>query len=130
MRKVDAIEIQPNQQITLKPDGYHLMLMNLKEPLTVGKDLKITLDFEKAPDVTVPVWITSPTDTGMPSMNGAAAPVPSETAPAPTTSAPDEPMPMEGTMDGMHHDSAPETPAAPTPAPSTDAPAADEQPAQ
>lgn len=62
MRKVDAIDVPAGQQVTLKADGYHLMLTGLSQPLTQGETFNVTLDFEKAPDVTVPVTIVAPGD--------------------------------------------------------------------
>lgn len=41
----------------LEPGGYHLMLMGLREDLTDGKTYELTLHFEKAGDVTVPVSV-------------------------------------------------------------------------
>lgn len=59
MTKVDAIEIPAGQQITLEPNGYHIMLMGLSAPLAEGTPFDITLDFETAPDVTLPVTVTA-----------------------------------------------------------------------
>ncbi|PZQ46729.1 MAG: hypothetical protein DI551_04560 [Micavibrio aeruginosavorus] len=66
MRKVDAIEIPAGQQVSLKADGYHIMLIGLSEPLTAGIPFNVTLDFESAPDVTIPVTVTSPVGSAAP----------------------------------------------------------------
>lgn len=60
MTKVDAIEIQPGQQVNLEPTGYHIMLTGLTAPLVAGTPFDITLDFENAADVTLPVTVTAP----------------------------------------------------------------------
>lgn len=57
MRKVDGIEIIAGGQAELKADGNHIMLMNLSAPLVEGSSFDITLDFEKASDVVVPVRV-------------------------------------------------------------------------
>ena len=44
----NGLEIAPGQTIELKPGGYHLMIMGLKEGVKEGALLKGTLIFEKA----------------------------------------------------------------------------------
>ena len=54
MRPVAAgIEIKPGQTVELKPGGYHVMFVGLKKPFEQGKQIKATLKFEKAGDVSV-----------------------------------------------------------------------------
>lgn len=53
MRRIDGLEIKPGQSVELKPGGYHLMFMELKDALTAGQTLKGTLVFEKAGTVQV-----------------------------------------------------------------------------
>ena len=48
-----GIEIKPGQTVKLEPGGYHVMFMELKEPLKQGEVLKGELKFEKAG--TVPI---------------------------------------------------------------------------
>jgi len=48
-----GLEIKPGQAVKLEPGGYHVMFMELKEPLKQGEVLKGKLTFEKAG--TVPV---------------------------------------------------------------------------
>lgn len=55
MRKVDRIDVPAAGKAELKPSGYHLMLMELKEPLVAGETLKIELTFDKAGKMTVDV---------------------------------------------------------------------------
>jgi copper(I)-binding protein len=44
----NGLEIKPGETVELKPGGYHLMFMDLKQPLKQGDALKATLKFEKA----------------------------------------------------------------------------------
>jgi periplasmic copper chaperone A len=54
MRPVEGgLEILPGQTITLKPGGFHMMLLNLKHPLEAGGTMKATLKFEHAGTVDV-----------------------------------------------------------------------------
>ena len=53
MRRVDALHIKGGQSVVLKPGGYHVMLLDLKQPLKEGDLLKFTLSFEKAGDIEV-----------------------------------------------------------------------------
>lgn len=52
-----GLEIPAGKSVKLSPGGYHLMLMNIAEPLKQGQVNKLTLKFEKsgAVDVEVPV---------------------------------------------------------------------------
>ncbi|PSV55010.1 copper chaperone PCu(A)C [Photobacterium sp. GB-1] len=43
MRKVDALEVPANGSVELKPKGYHLMFMGVKEALKPGQEIKVTL---------------------------------------------------------------------------------------
>jgi copper(I)-binding protein len=43
-----GVEIKPGETVELKSGGYHLMFMDLKQPLKQGDTLKATLEFEKA----------------------------------------------------------------------------------
>jgi hypothetical protein len=54
MRPVKGgLEIKPGDTVTLKPSGFHVMLMDLKNPLEQGKTVGVTLQFEKAGTVKV-----------------------------------------------------------------------------
>jgi copper(I)-binding protein len=48
MTPVDGIEIAPGERVTLAPGGLHIMFIGLKEPLTAGGMMAMTLTFEKA----------------------------------------------------------------------------------
>ena len=54
MRPLAAgLEIKPGETVEFKPGSYHIMFMNLKEPLEKGQRIKGTLTFEKAGPVDV-----------------------------------------------------------------------------
>jgi len=46
MRAVPRIDIPAGRTVELKPGGYHLMLIDIREPMTVGRKVPITLVFE------------------------------------------------------------------------------------
>ena len=49
----DGLEIKPGQTIELKPGGYHLMLMGLREGLKQGASVKGSLIFQRAGTVEI-----------------------------------------------------------------------------
>jgi len=54
MRQLEnGIEIKPGETVELKPSGLHVMLMDLRQPLAKGAEIKGTLRFEKAGSVDV-----------------------------------------------------------------------------
>lgn len=54
MRPVEGgLTIDPGKTVKLSPNGYHLMIMDLKSPLKQGEKLPLTLEFEKAGKVAV-----------------------------------------------------------------------------
>ncbi len=48
-----GIEVKPGQSVMLKPGGYHVMFMELKQGLKAGEKVKGTLVFEKAGKIDV-----------------------------------------------------------------------------
>ncbi len=54
MRPVEGgLEIKPGETVTLKPGGFHMMLVDLKHPLEQGQNVKATLKFDHAGTVDV-----------------------------------------------------------------------------
>ena len=54
MRPVEGgLTIDPGKTVKLAPNGYHLMIMDLKSPLKQGEKVPVTLEFEKAGKVAV-----------------------------------------------------------------------------
>jgi len=48
MRAVPSLALPAGQAVELKPGGYHLMLMDLKQPIAAGGVIPLTLSFEDA----------------------------------------------------------------------------------
>jgi copper(I)-binding protein len=46
MRAIPRLELPANQAVELKPGGYHVMLMDLKQPLKKGDVVPITLSVQ------------------------------------------------------------------------------------
>ncbi len=57
MRPVKAIEVAPGETVILKPGGYHIMLMGLRQPLEVDDHFDLTLQFEGHDPVPVVVHV-------------------------------------------------------------------------
>ena len=57
MRAIPGIDIKAGSKVDLKPGGYHIMLMELKQPLKNGDRFPLTLTFEKAGKIEVSVWV-------------------------------------------------------------------------
>ena len=51
MRAVTAVDLPAGKTVELKPGGYHVMLMDLKQPLKEGESIPLTLVFEDAAKV-------------------------------------------------------------------------------
>ena len=60
MRSVQALPLEPGKPVKMQPGGYHIMLMDLKQPLEQGESFPITLTFEHAAPVTVQVPVMAP----------------------------------------------------------------------
>ena len=73
MRPVEGgLEIKPGETVTLKPSGFHVMLVNLKHPLEQGKTVKATLKFDTAGtiDVDYPIAAIGAAAPGVPAGGG------------------------------------------------------------
>lgn len=53
MQQVDGITVPANGKVELKPQGFHLMLLNLTKPIKDGDAVKINLKFNDSSIVTV-----------------------------------------------------------------------------
>jgi periplasmic copper chaperone A len=49
----DGLEVPAGGKVELKPGGFHLMFMDMKEAFKKGGNVSVTLKFEKAGEVTV-----------------------------------------------------------------------------
>ena len=60
MRHVDALDLPAGQSIVLQPGGYHLMLLDLKQPLKAGDKVPLTLEIEDAHKVRSKITVDAP----------------------------------------------------------------------
>lgn len=58
----DGLVIPAGQAVELKPGGYHIMLMDLSEPLAEGDEIRISLNFERAGTVELQVPVGAPSE--------------------------------------------------------------------
>lgn len=62
----DGLTIKPGETVELKPGGFHMMFMDIKQPLKQGDTLKATLTFEKAGTLDVSFNVNAIGATGEP----------------------------------------------------------------
>jgi len=60
MRAVDSIAVKAGGQAELKPGSYHVMLIDLKEPLKEGDSVPISLTFDDGSAFTVQAPVRKP----------------------------------------------------------------------
>jgi copper(I)-binding protein len=60
MSYLKAIDIPANKPVSLNPNGLHVWLAGLKQPLKAGESFPLTLTFEKAGRRQVSVSVTKP----------------------------------------------------------------------
>lgn len=56
----DGLPLPAGETVTLAPGGYHVMFMDLAGPLVEGEALEVTLTFERAGTITVPLAVGAP----------------------------------------------------------------------
>ena len=66
MRAVPGLDLPAGKTVELKPGGYHLMLMDLKQPLAKGASVPVTLRFEDAKGKTSTLDLKLPVGTAAP----------------------------------------------------------------
>lgn len=72
MHEVSGIELAPSAKVTMTPgNGYHIMLLELKQPLKAGDKLPLGLSFEKAGKIEVIAEVESIRSSGTKGMKGA-----------------------------------------------------------
>ena len=70
MRAVPALDLPAGQTVEFKPGGYHVMLMELKQPLTQGSKVPLTLYFKNAQGTESQLELTVPVATAAPGKQG------------------------------------------------------------
>jgi copper(I)-binding protein len=66
MRALPGLDLPAGKAVELKPGGYHLMLMDLKQPLAKGADVPVTLRFKDAKGVESKLELKLPAGTTAP----------------------------------------------------------------
>ena len=66
MRAVPALDLPAGTAVELKPGGYHIMLMDLKQPLLKNSKVPLTLLFKDAKGVQSKVALTLPVTNAAP----------------------------------------------------------------
>ena len=57
MREVGEIALPAGETVPLEPGGYHVMLLDLPQPLEMGQTFDVVLQFETAGEVTIEVEV-------------------------------------------------------------------------
>ena len=60
MRMLDTLDLIADKPTELSPGGFHLMLFDLKKPLTAGKEAHFTLHFKNKAGQEKTISVTSP----------------------------------------------------------------------
>ncbi|GEO42951.1 hypothetical protein SAE02_70990 [Skermanella aerolata] len=60
MSEASPLNVPPGGALEMKPGGTHIMLMDLKSGLKLGQQFPLTITFEKAGKVEVPVKVGKP----------------------------------------------------------------------
>ena len=60
MRPAGPIDVPAGETVTLQPGGLHVMLIDLRHDLVAGERLAVTLQFERAGELTVEAEIRAP----------------------------------------------------------------------
>ena len=59
---VDVIPVYADKEFVFIPDGYHVMLVGLKQDLHVGDEIEVVLDFRDHEDLTISVPVGEATE--------------------------------------------------------------------
>jgi periplasmic copper chaperone A len=65
MEPVEGIPIPAGGRVALERGGYHVMLLDVTEPLELGDRFDVTLTFDRAGDITVTSTVTERIEDGM-----------------------------------------------------------------
>lgn len=64
MRRVEGLDIPAGDTVTMAPGGYHIMIIDVEEPVQSGSVVPLTLTFETAGSITVDAGVSmTPPDT-------------------------------------------------------------------
>ena len=57
MVPVDRVDLPPGETVSLEPGGLHIMLLDLVDPLEIGQEFDVELEFESGAALTVTVEV-------------------------------------------------------------------------
>lgn len=60
MRAVPSVDLPSGQTVSLKPGGYHIMLMGLKKPLVAGQNVDLVLEVVHADGAKESIAVSAP----------------------------------------------------------------------
>lgn len=60
MRPTEGVEVPAHASVALAPQGTHIMLMDLPQPLVAGEHFPLTLQFEQAGKIGISVEVRAP----------------------------------------------------------------------
>jgi len=60
MRETEAVDVPAGKRVLLAPQGTHIMLMDLQQPLVAGERFALTLQFAKAGTREITVQVVAP----------------------------------------------------------------------
>ena len=60
MRQTEGVDVPAHKSVALAPQGTHIMLMDLPQPLVAGERFPLTLQFEQAGTLSVSVEVRAP----------------------------------------------------------------------
>ena len=55
MHPIQSVPLEPDEEVTFEPGGFHVMLVGLKKELKLGDQIEITLDFANFEEIRVVV---------------------------------------------------------------------------
>lgn len=58
MRQIESIEVPAGESVILKPRSYHVMLMQLAQPLIEGEQVSLTLIFASGIEIPITAWVS------------------------------------------------------------------------
>lgn len=58
MQEVASIEVPAGGSVTLEPGGFHVMLLELPDPLETGEEFDVTLTLDDDTEIVVPVTVS------------------------------------------------------------------------
>lgn len=58
MRRLEGLDIPAGETVAMAPGGYHIMIIDVEEPVQVGSTVPLTLTFETAGNVTIDATVS------------------------------------------------------------------------